>query len=204
MPFAEDRPRPLADLPLQYGDFAVWQKQWLESTDLDGQLSYWKEKLADLPLLEIKTDRPRPAIQTSNGYIESLVLPNDPHRSSDKRSAIEQGVTFFMLALAALKVMLMRHSAQSDIFVGTLVAGRSRVELEPLIGLFINPLVLRTDLSGDPTFPELSVAGARDGSGSACQPGVAVRAGRRGRPSRSAIRAGIPSSRSTSSTSAIL
>jgi len=145
---------PLADLPLQYGDFAVWQKRWLENSAQEGQLSYWKEKLAHLRLLEIRTDRPRPATQTSNGHIESLLLPKALTESL-KEVSNREGVTFFMLALAALKVMLMRHSAQSDIFVGTLVAGRPRVELEPLIGLFVNPLVLRTDLAGNPTFPEL-------------------------------------------------
>jgi thioesterase domain-containing protein/acyl carrier protein len=145
---------PLAELPIQYGDFAVWQKRWLESAVLEGQLSYWKDKLAHLPLLEIKADRPRPAIQTSNGYIESLVLP-EALTDALKGISNRQGVTFFMLALAALKVLLMRHTAQSDVFVGTLVAGRPRVELEPLIGLFVNPLVLRTDLSGNPTFLEL-------------------------------------------------
>ena len=145
---------PLADLPLQYGDFAVWQKRWLESDGLESQLSYWTNKLAQLPSLEIRTDRPRPPVQTSNGFIESLVLPKALTETL-KEISNQQGVTFFMLSLAALKVMLMRQSSQSDIFIGTLVAGRHRVELEPLIGLFINPLVLRTDLSGNPTFPVL-------------------------------------------------
>ncbi len=145
---------PLADLSLQYGDFAVWQKQWLESTTLEGQLFYWKDKLACLPVLEIPTDRPRPAVQTSNGYIESLVLARALTHSL-KEISNQQRVTFFVLALAALKVLLSRHTGQTDIFVGTLVAGRPRVELEPLVGLFVNPLVLRTELSGDPTFPEL-------------------------------------------------
>jgi thioesterase domain-containing protein len=145
---------PLADLSLQYGDFAVWQKRHLESRDLQSQLLYWRGKLSHLPVLEIRTDRPRPAIQTSNGHIESILLPT-PLTESLKEISNREGVTFFMLALAALKVLLSRHSNQTDIFVGTLVAGRSRVELEPLIGLFINPLVLRTDLSGNPTFREL-------------------------------------------------
>jgi thioesterase domain-containing protein len=145
---------PLVELPLQYADFAVWQKRWLDSSVLEGQLSYWKDKLAHLPLLEIKTDRPRPPIQTSNGYIESLVLPTTLTETL-KEISNQQGVTFFVMALASLKLMLMRLTGQTDVFVGTLVAGRSRVELEPLIGLFVNPLVLRTDFAGASTFPEL-------------------------------------------------
>ncbi|CEF48410.1 unnamed protein product [uncultured bacterium] len=151
--FCKGLSSPLAELFLQYGDFAVWQKQWLESSDLNSQVNYWSQKLSKLPLLEIRTDRPRPATQTSNGDIESLVLPK-ALTDALKDISNREGVTLFMLALAALKILLMRHTGQSDIFVGTLVAGRSRVELEPLIGLFINPLVLRTDLSSNPTFSE--------------------------------------------------
>jgi thioesterase domain-containing protein/acyl carrier protein len=145
---------PLADLPLQYGDFAVWQRRWLQAADLGTQFSYWKGKLANLATLEIPTDRPRPAIQTSNGYIESILLAKGLTEALTDLSH-RQGCTFFVLALAALKVLLLRWSRRDDIVVGTLAAGRSRVELESLIGPFINPLVLRTDLSGDPTFTEL-------------------------------------------------
>jgi thioesterase domain-containing protein len=145
---------PLDELPLQFGDFAVWQKKWLESSNLDQQISYWSDRLSNLPALAVATDRPRPPVQTSNGHIESIVLSRALTDDLQELSNRE-GVTFYMLSLAVLKVLLARVTGQSDIFVGTLVAGRSRVELEPLIGLFINPLVLRTDVAGDPTFVEL-------------------------------------------------
>lgn len=145
---------PLDDLTLQYGDFAVWQERWLASGDLGGQLAYWTCRLSGLPLLEIAPDRPRPATWTSNGHIESTLLPRDLTTTLEQW-ARGRGHTFFMLAVAVLKVLIGRETGRQDIFVGTLTAGRSRVELEPLIGPFINPLVLRTDLSGDPPFPEL-------------------------------------------------
>jgi thioesterase domain-containing protein/acyl carrier protein len=146
--------RPLPDLPLQYADFTVWQQEWLKSNELTDQLSYWVRQLADLPLLELPTDRPRPAVLTSNGYIESVLLPR---RLTDRLQSlsVQQGSTFFMLALAALTILLKRRSGRDDIFVGSLVAGRSQAELEQLIGVFINTIVLRTDLSGDPPFVEL-------------------------------------------------
>jgi len=145
---------PLPELPLQYGDFAVWQKQWLERSPFADQLSYWDRQLSNLPLLEITTDRPRPPVWTSNGYIESILLPKELTDALVKLSNLG-GFTLFMVALAALKILIQRQSGQSDIFVGTLIAGRSRVELEPLIGPFINTIVLRTDLSNDPPFPEV-------------------------------------------------
>jgi Condensation domain len=145
---------PLPELTLQYGDFAVWQKEWLESCDISNQLSYWTRQLTDLPLLEVPTDKPRPAIQTSNGHIESIVLPRQLTDSLIDLSNRE-GSTFFMVALATLKILLQRATGNDDVYVGSLVAGRSRVQLEPLIGMFINPIVFRTDLSGDPTFLEL-------------------------------------------------
>jgi thioesterase domain-containing protein/acyl carrier protein len=145
---------PLDDLPLQYGDFAVWQERWLASSDLGGQLAYWTRRLSRLPLLEIAPDRPRPATWTSNGHIESTVLSRGLTTTLEEW-ARGRGHTFFMLAAAVLKVLIGRETGREDVFVGTLTAGRSRVELEPLIGPFINPLVLWTDLSGDPPFPEL-------------------------------------------------
>ena len=152
--FCRGMPSPLKELPLQFGDFAVWQKQCLEGSHLDEQWTYWTTKLANLPLLEVTPDHSRPPVATSNGHIESRVLPRV---LTDGLQALagREGVTFFMLSLAVLKVLLARITGQYDIFAGTLVAGRSRVELEPLIGLFVNPLVLRTELSGDPPFREL-------------------------------------------------
>ncbi len=144
----------LPDLTLQYGDFAIWQKQWLESSKLTDQLAYWTRKLAALPLLEVPTDKLRPPVQTSNGHIESLVLPRQLSRRLIELGN-RQGCTFFMVALAALKILLRQATGNEDVYVGSLVAGRSRVQLEPLIGMFINPIVFRTDLAGDPLFPEL-------------------------------------------------
>ncbi len=145
---------PLEDLSLQYGDFAVYQEHWLESGHLGGQLDYWKRKLSRLPSLEIPPDRPRRGFGAGNGHVESLVLSRILTNTLEAWSR-GRGYTFFMLVVAALKVLISRETGRDDIFVGTLAAGRSRVELEPLIGLFINPLVLRTDLSGDPLFPGL-------------------------------------------------
>ena len=152
--FARGQSSPLPDLPLQYGDFAIWRRQWLEGGDLDEGLARWTRTLSGLAPLEVPTDRPRPPIQTSNGHIESSLLPRDLTEAI-KGVCRREGVTFFTLALAALKVLLRRHAGTDDVHVGTLIAGRSRVELEPIIGPLINPLVLRTDLSGDPTFPDL-------------------------------------------------
>jgi thioesterase domain-containing protein len=145
---------PLPELPIQYGDYAIWQKQSRNILALEDQLSYWTRQLADLPLLEVPIDRSRPAKKTSNGQIKSILLPK-PLTEVLKDVSHRQGCTFFMLSLAALKILLRHLTGQSDIFVGTITAGRSRVDLEPLIGRFINPLVVRTDLSGDPTFLEL-------------------------------------------------
>ncbi len=143
----------LPPLPIQYADFALWQENWLKKAGLEQQLAYWKRQLANLTQLEIPTDRPRPALQTHNGMIDSLVLPRkltDALRNYSTR----EGCTMFMTCLAALKVLLHRYSGQTDVCVGSLVAGRNRVETERLIGLFVNPIVLRTDLSGDPAFSE--------------------------------------------------
>jgi thioesterase domain-containing protein len=142
---------PLSDLALQYGDVAVWQERWLNSRGLDDQLAYWARQLRDLPPLEIPTDRPRPPVQTNVGQLESLLLP--PKLTDDLESLSKaEKVTPYMVTLAAFQVLLQRRTGRDDIAVGSVQAGRSRVEFEPLIGLFINSLVLRTDLSGDPTF----------------------------------------------------
>ncbi len=145
---------PLPELALQCGDFAVWQEQWLQSQDLNDQIDYWTRRLANLPLLEIPPDRPRGPVQTFKGDIESILLPRKLTDGLESLSNREKA-TPFMLMLAAFQLLLQRCTGRNDVFVGTVLAGRSRVELEPLIGLFINPLVLRTDLSGDPPFLEL-------------------------------------------------
>ncbi|RNB58932.1 amino acid adenylation domain-containing protein [Brevibacillus gelatini] len=149
-----DRPQ-LAELPLQYADFAAWQREWLQGEVLEQQLAYWKEKLDGAePLLALPTDRPRPAVQTHHGALYtttfSLELAEKLHALSR-----QEGATLFMTLLAAFQTLLYRYSGQDDIIVGSPVAGRNRQETEGLIGFFINTLAMRTDMSGAPTFREL-------------------------------------------------
>ncbi|MBA3824862.1 MAG: amino acid adenylation domain-containing protein, partial [Ktedonobacterales bacterium] len=148
-------PANLPELPLQYADYAAWQQQRLQGRFLEEQLRYWRDQLADAPpVLELQTDFPRPTQDTSQGAQYSFSLPADLSAAL-RTMAQREGVTLFMLLLAAFQALLLRYSGQDDIVVGTPVAGRTRVELEPLIGLFLNTLTLRTDLSGDPSFREL-------------------------------------------------
>jgi amino acid adenylation domain-containing protein len=150
----QEPPR-LPGLPIQYADFAVWQRQYLTGRPLETQLAYWKRQLGpDVPALELPADRPRPPVQTYAGaahQIElSTVLTRDLHTLRER-----EGVTLFMVLLAAFKVLLHRYSGQEDIVVGSPIANRNYQEIEALIGFFVNTLVLRTDLSGNPTFREL-------------------------------------------------
>jgi amino acid adenylation domain-containing protein len=149
------KPSPLAELTLQYPDFAVWQRQWLQGEVLEGQLSYWKKQLSDVPaLLELPTDRPRPPVQTYRGTRQFLVLSGEL-KEALKTLSRRQGVTLFMTLLAAFQTLLHRYTGQDDIAVGSPIAGRNRTEVEGLIGFFVNTLVLRNDFSGDPSFREL-------------------------------------------------
>ena len=151
---AGGKPSPLEPLGVQYADYAVWQRGWLSGEVLDGQLSYWKQQLADLPELELPTDRPRPAVQTFQGAHESLHLSSQLAESLRALSR-QQGGTLFVTLLAAFQSLLHRYTGQRDIAVGSGVANRNRTELERLIGFFVNALVMRTDFSDDPTFCEL-------------------------------------------------
>jgi amino acid adenylation domain-containing protein len=148
------RPSPLAELPFQYGDFAVWQREWLQAEVLERQLSYWREQLAELPPLQLPTDRPRPAVQSHRGAFRGFVLPRTLVPGL-RELAHREGATLFMALLAAFKALLARYSGQEDFAVGTYIANRNRAEIEGLIGFFVNTLVLRTDLGGDPTFRDL-------------------------------------------------
>ncbi len=155
--FADNRPSMLPDLPVQYVDFAVWHREWLQGEVLDKSVSYWKEKLAGVPsLLELPTDRPRPPSQSFSGTRYPIAISQELTESL-KDLAEQQNATLFMILLAAFKVFLFRHARQDDIVVGIPIAGRNRPELENVIGLFINMLAMRTDLSGNPTFRELLV-----------------------------------------------
>jgi amino acid adenylation domain-containing protein len=145
---------PLPELPIQYADFAVWQRDWLRGEVLDEQLSYWRKQLADLPTLELPTDRPRPPAPTFRGGFQLVRLPVDTSRKI-RALARARGATPFMVLVAGFAVLLQRYSGQEDIVVGTPVANRNRAEIEGLIGFFVNSLVLRFDLTGNPTFTEL-------------------------------------------------
>ncbi|CAC5339765.1 MULTISPECIES: non-ribosomal peptide synthetase [Planktothrix] len=142
----------LPTLPIQYADFAVWQRQWLQGKVLAAQLAYWKRQLAAAPpLLELPTDRPRPAIQTFQGKIERFQL--DSKLTQELKALSQQsGCTLFMTLLAAFGVVLSRYSGQTDIVIGSAIANRNRREIEGLIGFFVNTLALRLDLSEKPSF----------------------------------------------------
>ncbi len=146
---------PLPDLPIQYADYAVWQRSWLESGVLESQLAYWRERLRGAPqALDLPTDRPRPPVQGFRGGERSVLLPGGLVRGLQALGRRE-GVTPFMVLLAGFQALLQRYSRQDDLLVGSPVAGRGRSELEPMIGFFVNTLVLRGDLAGDPGFAEL-------------------------------------------------
>ncbi|NLH05978.1 MAG: AMP-binding protein [Chloroflexi bacterium] len=153
--FAHNRPSPLPELPIQYADYAHWQRNWLQGEALEAQLDYWRKQLEGAPpLLELPTVRPRPAVPTYRGDYVTFQL--SPELTDGIRTlAQREGATLFMTLLAAFKTLLYRYSGQTDICIGTPVAGRNRAELENLIGFFINTLVLRSDLSGEPSFRDL-------------------------------------------------
>lgn len=145
----------LPELPIQYGDFALWQKEWLQGEVLEQLLSYWMQQLAGIQTaLELPTDRPRPAVQTFPGAIHSFILSEDLTAALKILSRDEE-TTLFMTLLAAFKTLLFRYTGQNDIVVGSPIANRDRTEIEDLIGFFVNTLVLRTDLSGNPSFRQL-------------------------------------------------
>jgi amino acid adenylation domain-containing protein len=149
------QPATLPPLPLQYADFAIWQRQWLQGDMLDRQLTYWRTQLAEAPLyLDLPTDSPRPSQQTYRGDRISFTLP--PSLTQElKRLSQQESVTLFMTLLAAFQSLLARYTSQRDILVGTPIAGRTHTELEGLIGFFVNTLVLRTQFKGQPTFRDL-------------------------------------------------
>jgi amino acid adenylation domain-containing protein len=146
----------LEELPVQYADYAFWQRNWFSGRIYEEQIAYWKEQLAGIPqLLEIPTDKPRPAVKTSNGSHRSFNFSLEKTRFI-KEFCRKEGLTLYMFLLGVFSVLLYRYSGQDDVCVGTAVANRTRPEIEELIGFFVNNLVLRTDLSGDPSFRELA------------------------------------------------
>jgi amino acid adenylation domain-containing protein len=153
--FCAGKPSPLPPLPIQYADFAYWQREWLSGDVLQKQLNYWKQQLAGVPpLLELPTDRPRPSVQTERGSFEEFELSQEL-TTKLKALSHESGVTLFMTLLAAFVTLLSRYSGQEDIVIGSLIANRNRSAIESLIGFFVNVLALRTQLQGNPTFLEL-------------------------------------------------
>jgi amino acid adenylation domain-containing protein len=145
----------LPPLPIEFSDYAEWQREWLQGQALEEQLAFWKRHLqGPLPVLDLPSDYPRPAQQSHRGGIKYFALP-DRLCADLKTLCRREDVTLFMLLLGAFQTLLHRYSGQDDIVTGTTVAGRTRVEVEGLVGLFLNTLALRTDLSGDVTFREL-------------------------------------------------
>jgi len=153
--FCHQQSSPLPELPIQYVDFAAWQRQWLQGEVLAAQLAYWRQHLEGAPtVIELPTDYPRPAVQTFQGATYTFVLSQEQSIALKSLSQ-QEGSTLFMTLLAAFKTLLYRYTGSEDIVVGSPVANRNRAELEGLIGFFVNTLVLRTDLSGNPSFREL-------------------------------------------------
>ncbi|WP_193200009.1 non-ribosomal peptide synthetase [Nostoc sp. MG11] len=153
--FSQGRLSSLSELAIQYADFAVWQRQWLQGDVKESQLAYWRQQLAEIPaLLELPTDRPRPAVQTFQGTNQDFSLSVELTQALELLSRRE-GVTLFMTLLAAYNTLLYRYTGQADILVGSPIANRNYSEIESLIGFFVNTLVFRTDISGNPTFREL-------------------------------------------------
>jgi hypothetical protein len=152
--YYENLESPLSELEVQYADYADWQRNWLQGKALARQLRYWEKQLRGAAMLELPADKSRPAVSSYRGARHSFVL-DEAVAEGVKQLARREGTTLFMTLLAAFQVLLWRYSGQTDIVIGTVVAGRNRQEIEPLIGLFINTLALRTNLAGDPSFTEL-------------------------------------------------
>lgn len=153
--FVEGKPSPLSDLPIQYADYGVWQRQWMSGDVLKQHLNYWTKQLQGAPdVFELPADRPRPPVQTYRGATVARKLPLE---LLDKLRSFSQGesATLFMTLLAAYQTLLFRYTGQPDLVVGSPIAGRNQADIEELIGFFVNTIVMRTDLSGNPSFREL-------------------------------------------------
>ncbi len=153
--FLAGRPSPLPPLPIQYADFAAWQRGWLAGAALEGELRHWREALAGAPIvLDLPADRPRPAVQTSRGASRSVDLPA-AQAAGVRQLARRGGATLFMVCLAGFDALLHRLTGQGSVLVGSTIANRTRGELEGLIGFFVNTLVLRSDLEDGDSFRQL-------------------------------------------------
>jgi amino acid adenylation domain-containing protein len=152
--FAAGKPSPLHELPIQYVDYSVWQREWLHGEMMDQQLDYWRKQLVGVETLDLPTDRPRPAIQTQKGDRMTVVLPLGLTEKI-RKLAKAKSATLYMTLLAAFQVLLYRYSRQENFAIGAPIAGRRRAETEGLIGFFVNTLVLRSKLTGQMSFSEL-------------------------------------------------
>ncbi len=171
--FIAGRPSPLPELPLQYADFAVWQREWLTGEVLEQQLTHWKQQLGALPVVTLPLDRPRPPVRTSRTSHEAAVI-SEKVRNALREIGQQEGATMFMTLLAAFKLLLARLTGQNDIVVGTPIAGRNRAELEGLIGFFVNTLVLRTRLLRRSDFPGIVAACSFSFSRRLQVPGISI------------------------------
>ena len=153
--FSKHQPSPLPALPVQYADFALWQREQMHSENFQAQLAYWKRQFGgSIPVLQLPTDRPRPAVQSFHGRHQAIKL-SQALTETLRRLARREEVTLFVTLLTAFKVLLYRYAGQDDLVVGSTFANRNRRELQALIGFFVNTLPLRTSLAGDPSFREL-------------------------------------------------
>ena len=153
--FTAAGPSPLAPLPIQYADYAVWQHKWLQGEVLEAQLNYWKQQLqGELSVLNLPLDYARPEVQTFRGARHPFTLSAEL-TAGLKSLSHQAGATIFMTLLSGFQALLQRYSGQDEVITGTLIANRNRIETEGLIGFFINALVMRTDFSGDPSFLEV-------------------------------------------------
>ena len=191
--FHRGRPVALPELAVQYADFARWQRDWLQGAVLEEQLDYWRQCLRDLPVLQLPTDRPRTRESTAQGAIEYGLLSAATVQRLEQLGRSEDG-SLFMVLLAGFQVLLGRYAHVEDVAVGSAIAGRNRTETEGLIGFFVNSLVMRTDLSGDPTFRELLGRVRETVLGAFASPGPAVReaGGRAGAGTRRPAEPAVP------------
>jgi amino acid adenylation domain-containing protein/FkbM family methyltransferase len=153
--FREGKPSSLEELPIQYADYAAWQREWLKGEIIEEQLKYWKQQLHGSPdMIDLPTDRPRPTVKRFHGARTEIKLSDDL-MDAVREMTRREGVTLYMTLLAVYEVLLLRYSGQEDFAVGTAITNRNRMEMENLIGFFLNTLVVRAELHGDPAFREL-------------------------------------------------
>ncbi len=152
--FLQDRAIALPSLPIQYADYALWQREQVHDELYEQQLAYWVDRLKDAPVLDLPTVHPRPGVQGQDGTLFKFAV-SETIATQFQDLRIGEGATLFMAVLAAFKVLLYRYTGQTDLLVGTPISGRSRVEFENLFGYFLNTLVLRSDVSGNPTFRDV-------------------------------------------------